>query len=474
MKKLVALLIMAFVVACSGPSSGQTGGVTQLPAAASSRAVVMRPGSGSTPIAHIIVIMQENRSFDNLFYGFPGANTVTSGIGHGKVYTLQPIPLKWRFPMRHDHPQFLEDFARGKLDGFDRLIHGFKEGPGCSDPINHPKCWIFGTDPKELQMAFSYVRQSDIQPYWTMASEYALGDNAFSSNNGPSFPSHQYMVAAQSGHSSEVPGAQPWGCDEKPRAPVEVLQFGQASPPAFPPDVGHEVVGPFPCFTYSSIADLLDAANVSWHYYVSTQKDAGLDAFGAIKPIRFGPDWQKIEAPDTKILTDITNNALAQVSWVTPAGGKSDHSGPGSGSGGPDWVASIVNAIGESPYWNSTAIIIMWDEWGGWYDHVKPKQYHDPQTNAFEGLGFRVPLIIVSPYARAGYISHQEHEIAGNLKFIEETFGLPSLGGADVRADGFDDMFDYTQAPIPFQQIPTTHDASYFITHPSNQPGDDY
>jgi phospholipase C len=120
-----------------------------------------------------------------------------------------------------------------------------------------------------------------------------------------------------------------------------------------------------------------------------------------------------------------------------------------------------VNEIGQSKYWNNTAIIVMWDEWGGWYDHVVPPQYKDPMTGAYEGLGFRIPLLIVSPYAKAGYISHQQHEVASTLHFIEQTFNLPPLGSnlnppmqlADQRADAFDDAFDFTQQPIPFKVI---------------------
>jgi phospholipase C len=161
------------------------------------------------------------------------------------------------------------------------------------------------------------------------------------------------------------------------------------------------------------------------------------------------------------VLTDITSGNLAQVSWVMPHGGASDHPGSNSGNCGPDWVASIVNAVGKSQYWNSTAIIVMWDEWGGWYDHVLPKQYKDPVTHAYEGLGYRIPLLIVSPYAKAGYISHDQHEIASTLHFIEQTFALPPLGSsmsppvqlADQRADAFDDAFDFTQQPITFKPI---------------------
>ncbi len=470
MKRLTVFLILGCLFACNAPYSQTSAGPLGVPIAA-------RPLGGSTPIQHVVVIMQENRSFDNLFHGFPGANTANSGPGHGKKYVLQPVTLQWPWDLRHDHPQFLEDYDQGKDDGFDNQIAKFKTGSGCGDPINHPSCWSFYTTQKFKTMAYSYVEQSQVQPYWTMASQYALGDNTFSSNSGPSFVSHQYMIAGQSGHSSEVPNGQPWGCDNQNKSTtVEVLQYGQANPPVFSKAVGHEVPGPFPCFSYATIAGLLDGAKITWRYYVQPPPNSGsnLSAFEAISQIINGPDWSNVVRPDTKVLDDIQNGNLQQVSWVMPSGSKSDHAGPDSGSGGPDWVASIVNAIGESSYWNSTAIIVMWDEWGGWYDHVHPPQYPDPVTQAREGLGFRVPLIVVSPYAKAGYISHQQHEIASTLHYIENTFGLGSLGLADARADALDDIFDYTQNPIVFQPIPTKLNAAYFKRHPDNTPGDDY
>jgi phospholipase C len=472
MNKLVGVGIAVLFIACAGPSSHIFSDVTQGGARGSQ---ARRPAMGSNPIQHVVVIVQENRSFDNLFHAFPGANSALFGWGHGKKYVLQPLPLQWRRPMRHDHPQFLENYDGGQIDGFDDRIRTFRTGSGCQDPINHPSCWVFWSGRSNKKMAYSYVIQSQIKPYWIMASQYALGDDAFASNNGPSFPSHQYLIAAQSGHASEVPSGVPWGCDAPPSVTVDVLQFGQAYPPVFSMATGHETPGPFPCFTYATIADLLDAAQVSWHYYVAKwpSQPALLNAFDAIQSVRYGPDWQNIRSPDTSIFADIANGTLPGVSWVMPTGPKSDHAGPDSGSHGPQWVASVVNAIGETRYWENTAIIVMWDEWGGWYDHVVPPQYPDPQTGAYEGLGFRVPLIVVSAYAKAHYVSHQQHEIASTLHFIEETFGLPSLGGADARADAFDDMFDFTQAPLRFQPIPTKFNADYFIEHPSTAPGDD-
>jgi phospholipase C len=123
----------------------------------------------------------------------------------------------------------------------------------------------------------------------------------------------------------------------------------------------------------------------------------------------------------------------------------------------------VVNAVGRSKYWNSTAIVVMWDDWGGWYDHVAPRQIPDVSTRAFEGLGFRVPVLVISPYAKAGYISHKPHEIVSSLRLIENVFRLPSLGQADARTDGFNDMFDFTQPPIHFRKIPTTLHATDFL-----------
>ena len=151
--------------------------------------------------------------------------------------------------------------------------------------------------------------------------------------------------------------------------------------------------------------------------------------------------------PQTKVLTDIADGQLAQVSWVMPDGADSDHPRGNKGTG-PAWVASVVNAIGNSPYWSNTAIIITWDDWGGWYDHVPPTIY-----NSYE-YGFRVPLIIVSPYSKQGYVSHVQHDFGSIVKFIDEVFDLPSLGYADARADDFSDCFDLTQTPIAFQTIP--------------------
>jgi phospholipase C len=158
------------------------------------------------------------------------------------------------------------------------------------------------------------------------------------------------------------------------------------------------------------------------------------------------------------------------VTWVIPNGKSSDHAG-GNDNAGPSWVASVVNAIGNSPYWEDTAIFITWDDWGGWYDHVAPPI--NPK-NAYE-YGFRVPLIVVSPYAKAASISHVTHHFGSILKYIEENFGLSSLGYADADADDLSDCFDYTQAPLTFHTIVAPLDANHFLLDqsPPTDPDDD-
>jgi phospholipase C len=223
----------------------------------------------------------------------------------------------------------------------------------------------------------------------------------------------------------------------------------------------------FPCFERQSIMNEMDTAGVTWKYYQATPGAGLWNAVDAIKSIWSNKSEMaaNVISPPTKVLTDIANGQLAQVVWVTPTKAASDHPKENNGSG-PSWVASVVNAIGGSKYWNSTAIFIVWDDWGGFYDHVTPTIY-----NSYE-LGFRVPMIVVSPYAKPGYISHTQHEFGSILKFTEETFGLPSLGTTDARADNLADCFTFTGKPRRFRRIHTKYPASYFFHLPSAESDD--
>jgi phospholipase C len=195
------------------------------------------------------------------------------------------------------------------------------------------------------------------------------------------------------------------------------------------------------------MAGTLDQAGVSWKYYAPslTQDQAGRvwSVFRAIKHVYNGHDWpEHVVSPETRILQDVTAGSLPSMAWVVPTDQNSDSLG---GTGGPAWVTSIVNAIGKSKYWNDTAIFVIWDGYGGWYDNVAP-----PQIDGW-GLGFRVPCIVISSYARVHYVSHTQYEYGSILKFIEEAFRLASLGHTDARATSISDAFAFSKPPHRFK-----------------------
>lgn len=435
------------ICACNGGGPGSTapplrddgGGVAQgLRAGASQGA--------SSKITHVVVIIQENRSFDNLFQGYPGADTQAFGYAStGEKVPLAPVSMATHWDITHDSTSFFAACdGTGSLPGTDCRMDGFdKETTTCTpfDPCPN----------KEPQ--YAYVPAKESKPYFTMAKQYVLADRMFASNfDGSSFVSHQYLIAGQASSSVDYPNSPDWGCDGGPKDTILTLTRQRAYGPRISV-----------CFDNQTLGDELDAAGVPWRYYTSNIfKDGNLwNAFQAIDHIRYGKDWKAdVVNPQTKFFKDIKNGALPAMSWVTPTCRNSDHAACESNHG-PQWVASLVNAIGKSQYWNSTAIFIMWDDYGGWYDHVPP-----PMVD-FDGLGVRVPLLIVSPYAKQGYVSHVQYEHGSILRFIEDRFGLPRLAATDKRAKSFDkDCFDFTQQPRPFKAIPAALSQSYFEREP--------
>ena len=257
----------------------------------------------------------------------------------------------------------------------------------------------------------------------------------------------------------DYPSSAPWGCDAPPGVKTDVLEYINSTL-----HYKHDH-GPFPCLSYATLRDLLDAKSVSWTYYsppVKGNSGAVWNAFEAIKAVRYGSEWgTNVTDSNTRIFSDIKFGKLAAISWVVPDKTNSDHPASGSDTG-PSWVASIVNAVGESSYWKSTAIVVVWDDWGGFYDNVKP-----PFFDHWGGLGFRVPMLVVSPYAKVGtssqsYISHTQYEFGSILRFIEDTFALGSLGTTDARANSISDCFDFSQSPRKFAQIPSSFSQSFF------------
>jgi phospholipase C len=405
-------------------------------------------------IKHVVIVIQENRSFDNFFKDFPGADTVDVGMSTEGPVPLHPVDLDLPVDVDHQHKAFVQEYNGGKMDGWLRVDTLPRQDP---------------------QFPYAYVPRDQIAPYWDMARQYTLGDRMFQSNTGPSFPAHLYLIAGQSAFTANNPNHMEtthfaWGCDSPLNATVSVIR----------PD-GTEGPGPYPCLNFETLADIALPYGVTWRYYAPGLDDLGniWSAFDAIRHIRYSPYWGNVISPETRVLRDARKGDLPDITWVAPNAQNSDHAFPKENTGrditvegayGPEWVASLVNAIGKGPLWNTTAIFVVWDDWGGWYDHVAP-----PQLDRM-GLGPRVPFIVISPWAKRHYVSHVQHEFGSLIKFSEYAFDLPSLHTTDDRSDALRDCFDFTQKPGPFKEIPALRQASFFENNVAadEEPDSDY
>ncbi len=362
-------------------------------------------------------MVQENRSFDNLFNGYPGADTVQSGLdSSGARVPLKPLPIDIGFDIEHGLAQFLGDYDGGKMDGFDKeTIDGYSPYP---NPM------------------YSYVDVAQTQLYFQIAHQYVLADRNFQSHLDASFVAHQYLIAGQAQRSVDLPTGY-WGCGSQ----IATLNDDRTLGPMEPS-----------CFDETTLADEFDNQGLPWRLYAPIPQDPGWNwvGFQAIPHIRNGPDWKNVVWPQTSILSDVGNGFLPAFCWVVPQYVDSDHPS-GDSPNGEQWVASVINAIGESKFWDSTVIVVVWDDWGGFYDHVAPP-YVD-----YDGLGFRVPMLVVSPYAKKGYVSHVQYEFGSILRFAEDTFGLSRLAASDARANSIaPDTLNLRAAARPFMPFSTS------------------
>jgi phospholipase C len=335
-----------------------------------------------------------------------------------------------------------------------------------------------------------YVPHSESKPYFDMAHEWVLADHNFQSHLDESFVGHQYLIAAQADSSVNLPtDGFAWGCGanssaslaRKQPAPLAVNVVPTPRPVSGEGNLverlnKNRTFGPWqsPCFDYTTLADELDQAKDTWRFYAGSYESASgsageWSAFQAIRHIYFSKEWKtNVITPQTKFFTDIAAGKLANVTWITPICVNSDHANCGGGYG-PAWVSALVNAVGKSAFWKSTVVFVVWDDWGGLYDHVRPP-YMD-----YDGLGFRVPLLIISPYAKKDYVSHVQYESAGILTFTEDVFGLGRLSAADRRATSpAAYCFDFTQTPRPFVAIKAPEDTGFFMHQRNNLQIPDY
>jgi phospholipase C len=375
------------------------------------------------PIKHVVFLIKENRTFDNLFGTFPGANGAASANDDGTIRTLTR-GTDGRLPgdLPHCYVCALQAWNYGRMDGFDQ--------GGLT-----------------TKWAFTRLRRTQLPNYWHWAKQFVLADNFFASAQGPSFPNHLYSIAAQSGGAVDNPRrtgffSNTFGCDAPSQQKVEVF------------DSEGQVRFIRPCFDFKTEGDLLDAAHIPWAYYAATELQKGYiwSAYSAIRRYREHPRrWERHIFSVDQVIQDIRQDALPPVTWITPRFELSEHP-EYNFCHGENWSTKVINAIMRSDAWEDTAIFLTWDDYGGFYDHVPP-----PQVDRF-GFGFRVPLLLISPYAKRGHIDHRLGEFSSVLRFIEDNWGLSRLTHRDRRARNLSYDFDFDREPRAPDPLPLRTD----------------
>jgi phospholipase C len=425
--KLAVLLLVACTPAAGENQAMRTTRVsTESPSVTASATPVFRERDIPTkwPIEHVVVIMQENQSFDHLFGRFPGVDGARYGWRDGVRIPLTHMRLQRIHDLPHCYTCAIASYNGGKMDGFDQTRESHK-------------------------YAYTQYYRRDEPNYWAWARRYVLHDHFFSAAAGPSYPNHLYMITGQSAGAHDNPSrarvhnSMTWGCDSPPLEKVFIVHANGST----------EWV--HPCFDIPTIADRLRDARIPWAYYAADSDEPGYiwSAFSSIRKVFYGPAWDKHVLPVDHVTHAIETEPLPSVTWITPRFQLSDHPGANF-CFGENWATGVINAIMRSPDWPTTAIFLTWDEWGGFYDHVPP-----PRKDDF-GLGFRVPLIVLSPYARHGFVDHRVSEFDSMLRFIEQNWGLEPLSERDANAASLAPDFDFTQDPTPPHPLPLRTDCT--------------
>ncbi len=450
---------------------------------------------------HVLILVQENRTPDNLFQGL-----CKMPFGGPKSCSITPTGSQYDIQTT----AWLDKTATGgttnpattTLIGTYDLTHahaGFTtqcdlnpSGVCAMDDAAGVEC-VSGTCPDRPAFAYVLNTKAILSPYLTMATSYGWANYMFQTNQGPSFPAHQFLFGGTSAPSAADDAIGTFAAENLTDHDDTVGCIANA-------DVTVNLITPagetgtiYPCFEHTTLSDLLEQNNVTWSYYTPNSGTTIWTAPNAIDHICMpsaptggtctGSEWtDHVLYPPSQILTDIKNCNLAQAVWVMPTGQNSDHSDTNTG-GGPAWVASVINAIGSNPkckngetYWHNTAILVTWDDWGGWYDHEPPTILAGAQGDY--QYGFRVPFFVISAYTPPAFIDNTRMDFGTILRFVEHNYGIAegALNFADARASGdLTEFFNLSQVPRVFQKVPAAHDADYFINDktPPTDPDDD-
>lgn len=383
-----------------------------------------------TPIKHVIYLIKENRSYDHYFGRYPrgdGVNTGKSSDGRKVRLSIAPdVPRN----LGHAFQDGLVAVNGGRMDQFD-LVAGGSSMAGYS----------------------SYTR-SGLPAYWAYADRFVLGDRMFTSMYGPTLPQHLYALAASSkrithnkierpsppGNYCDDPTERLWQfrtLDERDRR--RIMKYEERADVRAVKDYWRKIRA---CVDFRVLPDILNDKNISWRYYATNH--SWWNAPAVIRHLRYSKYWGPNVVPPDQFITDVKRGELASVTWLTPPSAYSEHPGGRTSTCmGENWTVRQINAVMQSEYWKDTVIFLTWDDFGGFYDHVRP-----PHVDIM-GLGPRVPLLIISPWAKEGYIDHTVYEFSSVVRFIEENLGLEPLTRRDQRASDMMSAFDFDRELEP-------------------------
>ena len=393
--------VIIFVAACAG-----VGG-----------AAAKTPCRGWTcgPIKHVIIIVRENHSFDNLFGGFPGADSTVHAHVGTNVMRMPETPDTLKTDLSHDEFAARLAIDGGKMDKFGAVPNAIQNGHDVADSQYH---------------------QSQIPDYWAYAHRYSLADRFFSTILASSFPNHLVTVAGTALNTLGIAqhpqhSLLSWGCDAPKSERVWTDKNGK---------FGNNT---YPCYNAPTLADEANKAGVPWTYYAPSAGHLGyiwstLDAF---RHIRFSKQWSSNVVPPGRFDTAVRSNKLAPLTWLIADWTLSEHP-PASECVGENWTVARINEVEHSKLWKNTVIVLTWDDYGGFYDHVPPPKIAD------FSLGPRVPLLVISPYARPHFIDHQTMDFRSIVKYVEQQFNLPHMMHYNRRVQSIAGMINTNQKPL--------------------------
>ena len=386
------------------------------------------------PVKHVVYVMLENRSLNHMFGAFPGTtDTSRVGVVEGQEIPLTTAPEWFPVDLPHDRTSALIDNNGGRMDGFTNY------------------------DVPNIDIAMTINERDTMANWWHWAKNFVLADHLFASANSASYPNHLYMIAGTSGGAFDNPIqgqeqlqerkdqglAKTWGCDAPQGAYVELYDYdqGDGNPLLGPNNPTKPVDSTRPCFTFDTQGQQLSRKDVDWAFYAANERETGYiwNAYSAVDGVYNSDLWDAHIRDVDHLVRDIRAGKLPSVTWVTPRYEFSNHP-PYSTIWAQNWATSVINEIMRSPIWNSTAIFVTWDEWGGTYDPVAP-----PKVDAL-GLGVRVPMLVISPWANRGMIDHEVGEFCSPHKFIADNFDLAYLTDRVRKTHNFEHVFDFHRA----------------------------